>query len=275
MNERKRGALKPDVSFEELLGTVATLRGENGCPWDKRQTHETLRPYLLEETHEVLEAIETQDVHSLREELGDLLLQVLLHAQLASEEGAFTIAEVLTDLNAKLLRRHPHVFQDGAATTEQDLSNQWDAIKRQEKSTQKDHSVLGTVPKTMPALFRSFKLQKCAAKTGFDWKSVDDVWKKLDEEIKELSQAQLEEKNIKRLRRVEEELGDVLFTVVNLGRFIGVNPELALKGANDRFVDRFHYIEQKINASGLDIKNMTLDDLDLLWKQAKQALEKI
>ncbi len=262
------------MPFKQLTDTVSALRGENGCPWDKRQTRETLRPYLLEETYEVLDAIEANDAQALREELGDLLLQVLLHAQLASEEGTFTIENVVTDLNAKLIRRHPHVFDGGAARTEQAISHQWDEIKKQEKSMQCDQSVLDGVPSTMPALFRASKLQKRAAKTGFDWSTLDDVWKKLDEEIKEVheAQTQLQTDNINGQQRIEEEIGDVLFTVVNLSRFLSVNPELALKGANERFVARFHHMEQAADTLGRNMKNMTLDDLDVLWNSAKEAL---
>jgi tetrapyrrole methylase family protein/MazG family protein len=271
--------VKDQTSFEQLTDTVSALRGENGCPWDKRQTRETLRPYVLEEAYEVLDAIDAHDVRALREELGDLLLQVLFHAQLASEEDTFTIENVVADLNAKLIRRHPHVFDGGSAATEQEVSHQWEEIKKREKATQSDQSALHGVPATMPALFRAFKLQKRAAKTGFDWTDIADVWTKLDEEITELRQAQTQQENINpretldlAQQRVEEELGDVLFTVVNLSRFLAVNPELALKGANDRFVARFCHMEQAADTSGIEMKHMTLDDLDLLWNRAKQAL---
>lgn len=264
--------MKDQTLFEQLTDTVSALRGENGCPWDKRQTRETLRPYLLEEVYEVLDAIEADDTDSLREELGDLLLQVLFHAQLASEEDTFTIENVVADLNAKLVRRHPHVFDGGTAATEQEIAHQWDEIKKREKATQSDQSALSGVPATMPALFRALKLQKRAAKTGFDWTDIADVWKKLDEEITELRQAQTQKEHLNAQQRVEEELGDVLFTVVNLSRFLAVNPELALKGANDRFVARFRHMEQAADTSGRDMKHMTLDDLDVLWDQAKQAL---
>ena len=214
--------VKHHVSLDQLTNTVAVLRGENGCPWDKRQTRETLRSYLLEEVYEVLDAIDAGDMPSLREELGDLLLQVLLHAQLASEEDAFTIDEVIADLNAKLIRRHPHVFDVGTATTEQEISHQWDEIKKREKSAHSDQSALGGVPEILPALFRALKLQKRAAKTGFDWTDTADVWKKLDEEIGELREAERENEKINAQQRVEEELGDVLFTIVNLSRFLAV-----------------------------------------------------
>ena len=271
MNEQEE-PVKPLVSLDQLTKTVAVLRGENGCPWDKRQTRETLRPYLLEEVYEVLEAIDAGDMPSLREELGDLLLQVLLHAELASEEDAFTIDEVIADLNAKLIRRHPHVFDVRTATTEQEISHQWDEIKKQEKSAHSDQSVLGGVPEILPALFRALKLQKRAAKTGFDWTDTADVWKKLDEEIGELREAERQHEKFNAQQRVEEELGDVLFTIVNLSRFLAVNPELALKGANDRFVARFRHMESSAMASGRDMNQMSLDDLDLLWNQAKHLL---
>ena len=188
--------VKRQASFDQLTETVATLRGEKGCPWDKRQTRETLRPYLLEEVYEVLDAIEADDTDGLREELGDLLLQVLLHAQLAAEEDTFTIDDVVADLNAKLIRRHPHVFDGGTATTEQEVSHQWDEIKKREKSTLGDRSALSGVPETMPALFRALKLQKRAAKTGFDWTNIGDGWKKLDEEITELRQARTQHEHV-------------------------------------------------------------------------------
>lgn len=260
------------ISFQQLADTVAALRGENGCPWDKRQTRETLRPYLLEEAYEVLDAIQSNDARALREELGDLLLQVLLHAQLASEEATFTIDDVVHDLNEKLIRRHPHVFDGGTAATEQEVSYQWDEMKQREKATDSVHTVLSGVPETMPALFRAFKLQKRAAKTGFDWSDIADVWKKLDEELDELRQARAQTKNSDTTQRVEEELGDVLFTVVNLSRFLAINPELALKQANDRFVARFRHMEQAADTSGRDMRNMSLDALDVLWDKAKQTL---
>ena len=264
--------MRNQISFQQLADTVAALRGDNGCPWDKRQTRETLRPYLLEEAYEVLDAIQSNDAQALREELGDLLLQVLLHAQLASEEATFTIDDVVHDLNEKLIRRHPHVFDGGTATTEQEVSYQWDEIKQREKATDSVHTVLSGVPETMPALFRAFKLQKRAAKTGFDWSDIADVWKKLDEELEELRQARAQMKNSDTTQRVEEELGDVLFTVVNLSRFLAINPELALKQANDRFVARFRHMEQAVDTSGRDMRNMSLDDLDVLWDKAKQTL---
>lgn len=267
--------MKDPTPFEQLTGTVSALRAENGCPWDKRQTRETLRPYLLEEAYEVLDAIEADDMEGLKEELGDLLLQVLLHAQLASEENTFTIENVVADLNAKLIRRHPHVFDGGTATTEAEVSHQWDEIKQREKPTHPDRSTLSGIPTTMPALFRAAKLQKRAAKTGFDWSGIADVWKKLDEEIEELRQAQTHHKHSNAQQRVEEELGDVLFTVVNLSRFLAVNPELALKGANDRFVARFRHMEQAAETSGTDMKTLSLDLLDMLWHRAKQALSSI
>ena len=257
-------------SFKHLTDTVAALRGEHGCPWDKRQTKETLRPYGLEEAYEVLDAIDADDADSLREELGDLLLQVLLHAQLASEEDTFTINDVVAGWNAKLIRRHPHVFDGGTAATEQEVSHQWDEIKKREKATHGDQSALNGVPATMPALLRAFKLQKRAAKTGFDWTDIADVWTKLDEEINELRQTQTQQEQ----QRVEEEFGDVLFTVVNLSRFLAVNPELALKGANDRFVARFRHMEQAADTSGIDMQHMSADDLDVLWNRAKEALAK-
>ena len=184
----------------------------------------------------------------------------------------FTIENVVADLTAKLIRRHPHVFDGGTATTEQEVSHQWDEIKKREKSIRSDQSALSDVPTTMPALFQALKLQKCAAKIGFDWSDITDVWKKLDEEIGELHEIQTQTENTNTQQRIEEELGDLLFTVVNLSRFLAVNPELALKGANNRFVARFRHMEEAANTSGIAMKHMTLDDLDTLWNKAKKAL---
>ena len=259
------------VSFDQLIKTVTALRGENGCPWDKRQTRETLRPYLLEEAYEVLDAIEAHDMQALREELGDLLLHVLFHAQIASEEDAFAIEDVVADLNEKLVRRHPHVFGNRTVATENDIAYQWDEIKKQEKSAPTEHSVLTGIPKTMPALFRAFKLQKCAATVGFDWTNVTNIWEKLDEEVNELHQALAQHERPNAQQMIEEELGDVLFTIVNMSRFLSVNPELALQRANNKFVERFHHMEQTVNMSGQSIKQLSLSDLDRLWNHAKHA----
>jgi len=256
--------------FEQLVATIAALRAENGCPWDKRQTHGTLRPYLLEETYEVLDAIESNDMDALREELGDLLLQVILHAQLAAEESSFTITEVISDLNTKLIRRHPHVFGDSSARTEKEISIQWDEIKQQEKNTMGDMSRLSGVPESMPALFRALKLQKRAAKAGFDFPDIRHVLEKLDEEMQELSQERTSSPPVQ--KRLEEELGDILFSVVNLSRFLSINPELALQGANKRFLSRFQHMENILQMSKKDIESMHPDDLDLLWEHSKRAL---
>lgn len=272
--------------FNELVQLMAKLRAPDGCPWDRKQTHESLKPYLLEETYEVLETIDKQDEPKLREELGDLLLQILFHAQIAAERKAFSVEEVMQLLADKLVRRHPHVFGekgDGALTPDQVYSN-WEQIKKSERQQAgRSESVLDGVPKTLPALLRAFQIQARASRVGFDWPQngdgVHQVMDKVKEEIAELTDAYgTREKRAGKAdqaamqRHLEDEMGDVLFSLVNLARFLKVNPEDAMRRATDRFADRFHFIEAEASRTGRALESMTLAEMDALWEKAKQKL---
>jgi tetrapyrrole methylase family protein/MazG family protein len=252
--------------FEELVEIMARLRGENGCPWDREQTSESIKPYLVEETYEVLEAIDEQDPDKLREELGDLMLQIVFHARMAEEVRAFSITEVLAGINDKLRRRHPHVFGDVKAETAQEVLFNWEQIKKQErKDATGEASILDGVPRELPALLRAHRLQEKASRVGFDWKEAREVFQKVQEELGELKAAIQEE----RADRMEAELGDLLFSLVNLSRFIAVNPEEALRKTIARFIARFRYIEEELAGRGKSLRHATLQEMDALWAEAK------
>ncbi len=273
--------------FDELVQLMAKLRAPDGCPWDRKQTHDSLKPYLLEETYEVLETIDKQDEPKLREELGDLLLQILFHAQIAAERKTFTVEDVMQLLADKLVRRHPHVFgrqdTDEALTPDQVYSN-WEQIKKSERQeTGRSESALEGVPKTLPALLRAFQIQARASRVGFDWpqngEGVHQVMDKVKEEIEELTDAygarndQAGEAGRHATQRnIEDEMGDVLFALVNLARFLKVNPEDVLRRATDRFADRFHFIEAEAARAGRTLESMTLAEMDALWEEAKRKL---
>jgi tetrapyrrole methylase family protein / MazG family protein len=252
--------------FGELVRIMARLRGENGCPWDREQTHESIKPYFVEETYEALEAIDEGDAGKLCEELGDVLLQVVFHAQMADEAGCFTIADVLKSINAKLIRRHPHVFGDVQADTAQAVLFNWEQIKQAErKQATGQASVLDGVPREMPALLRAHRLQEKASRVGFDWKEAIQVLAKVNEELHELRGAMQSQ----RPERMEAELGDLLFSLVNLSRFIAVNPEEALRKTIARFIGRFRYIEEALAGRGVTPAQVTLEEMDALWDEAK------
>ena len=254
------------TSFEAFQGIIAHLRDpETGCPWDLKQTHESLRQFLLEETYEVLEAIDAGDTDELARELGDLLLQVVLHTQIAIDDGEFYMTDVLRYINEKMIRRHPHVFGDGVDVDNADqVVANWDAIKAQEKADDgKVASRLDGVPKALPALLRSYKYQDRAASVGFDWAVLGDVRAKLNEELDEVAEAETPEHQM-------EEFGDVLFVMVNWARWMQIDPENALRLANDKFYRRFNYIEQRLSEQGLTFDQTNgLDDLEALWQEAK------
>lgn len=257
---------KDRYEFSDLVKIVKLLRGENGCPWDKEQTHESIRQNFIEETYEAIEAIDTKDTELLKEELGDVLLQVVFHAVMEEETGSFDVNDVADGICKKLIIRHPHVFSDVVANdTEQVLKN-WDNIKMQTKSQKTQTQAMQSVSKSLPALMRSQKLQQKAAKVGFDWENVDGALEKLEEEIGELRQAI---KNNDKANQ-SEELGDVLFSAVNVSRFLKIDSEKALYDSCEKFVSRFEKVEKAAQEQNIDMKNADLNTLDSLWDKAKE-----
>lgn len=250
--------------LEPLVEVMAKLRSPGGCLWDIEQTHQSLRRYIVEEVYEVLEAIELADADKLCEELGDLLLQIVFHARVAEESGDFSMQDVIDTVIEKLIRRHPHVFGEITVQDAAEVIVNWERIKGQEKSGER-LSVLDGVPPGLPSLMRAFKLQSKAAKVGFDWNSADPVWDKIEEELTELRQAAASGDE----SAIEGEVGDVLFSVVNLARFLGIEPETALTATNNKFIKRFAYIEQYVKQRSLEWGKMTLSQLDALWDEAK------
>jgi len=256
-------------TLEGLAAIMARLRGPEGCPWDRQQTHQSLKRYLLEETYEVLEALEEGDMHKLCEELGDLLLQIVFHARLAEEEGYFRLYDVVRGIARKMIRRHPHVFGTAEARTAEQVLDNWAKIKAAEKEEEGLEASLLNAPKGLPALLKALKIQEQAARVGFDWREVKEVWNKVEEELEELAKA-VEGGTPK---RVEEEVGDVLFALVNLARRLKVEPEGALNRAIDKFCHRFRYIEEAARRAGRDLATMDLEDMDELWEKAKKLRE--
>jgi len=259
------------TSFERLLDLMAKLRSEEGCPWDREQTHQSLRPYVVEETYEVLEAIDSGSPDKLCEELGDLLLQVVFHAQLATEAGQFTMRDVIRGINEKLIRRHPHVCGDVAVDGVSGVLDNWEKIKREEKGSER-RSALDGVPKALPGLQRAEKLQNKAAKVGFDWGNLEGPLEKVKEEFAEFEailQGGIPEPNTDAWDRLEDEFGDILFSLVNVGRFLKIDSELALRRTIAKFVSRFEYMERAAASKGKRLEELTLDEMEELWQQAK------
>jgi tetrapyrrole methylase family protein/MazG family protein len=253
-------------AIERLLSIMEKLRGPGGCPWDREQTLRTLRPYVLEETYEVLEAIEAGDAREHREELGDLLLQIVFQAQLRKEGGEFDFADVANAISDKLVSRHPHVFGDSQVKDAEGVLRQWAALKREEKKAKGGgHSVLEGVPREMPALARADRLTEKASRIGFDWPDAGGARAKLAEELAELDEAIARED----ADEVEHELGDVLFAAANLARKLGVPPEEALRGAVARFMARFAHVERELARRGVPHGGATLAEMDALWDEAK------
>jgi tetrapyrrole methylase family protein/MazG family protein len=250
--------------FERLVEIMRKLRAPEGCPWDREQTHKSLIPYMLEETYEVIDSIEDSDMKKLREELGDLLLQIVFHSQMASEEGDFNIEDVAKSISDKLINRHPHIFKQKADLTPDEVTHNWEQIKLREKED-KSESALSGIPRTAPALLRAFRLQQKAARFGFDWEKWQDVLEKAEEEIRELKEAIETNSSAK----IEEEIGDLLFAVVNLSRFLGVDPETALNHMNKKFIERFRYVEKKLAESGKSLNDSNLEEMDSFWNEAK------
>jgi MazG family protein len=263
--EIAEGFVEPSgEAFKRLVEIMAKLRAPDGCPWDREQTHETLARHLLEETYETLEAIANEDLASLREELGDLVLQVIFHSEIAFEEGAFGVADVLDDLRNKLVRRHPHVFGDTKADTADEVYANWERNKRAEKGT----GVLDGIPKAMPALARAAKIHRRALQVGFRWDGVDGFLAKLDEELGEL---RAEITNADRdAQRIEDEVGDVLFMVASLAQHLDVEPETALRGMLDRFSSRFAVMERLASDNARELESLSGDEWAQYWEQAKK-----
>ncbi|MED1471886.1 nucleoside triphosphate pyrophosphohydrolase [Bacillus salipaludis] len=253
-------------TFSKLRDIIAELRGPNGCPWDKEQTHESLKKYLIEESYEVIEAIDEGDFDHLIEELGDVLLQVLLHAQIGEDEGYFSIDDVIEGISAKMVRRHPHVFGNVKAENSKEVLQNWQEIKKQEKGEQPD-SILSGVSKSIPNLIRAYELQKKAAKVGFDWQEIAPAFEKVKEELQEFED-ELNGKD-KELKLAKQEFGDLLFAFVNVARFLDIHPEEALFETNEKFIRRFRFIEEKVKESGRSFEEFTLEELDLFWDEAK------
>ena len=251
-------------SFDDLIEIMARLR--EGCPWDKEQTHRTLVPYLIEETYEVVEAIEADDMDALCDELGDLLLQIVFHAQLGSEVGKFTVADVIDALSNKMVRRHPHVFGDAVIEDVETQWQSWEALKAKEKTGLKRKSRLEGIPKHLGALQRGQRMQEKASRVGFDWPGVHGVLDKLHEELTELAEARREKQDDPHVR---EELGDVFFTIVNLARALGIDAETAMREANEKFYRRFSFMEERAAADGKALSDLSLDELEELWQLAK------
>lgn len=244
-----------------MIGIMQSLRSENGCEWDKKQTHESLRQYLIEEAYEAVEAIDNGDMNLLKEELGDLLLHVVFHAKLGEEKGKFDINDVLAGINEKLIRRHPHVFGESSEKNIEKIKMDWEELKQIEGR----ESRIDGVPTNLSGLQRAFRLQEKAATTGFDWDNVDDIWTKIDEEIEEVRKASSDGNE----KELEEEIGDLIFSAVNLSRFMGVNPEDALRRTIKKFESRFKNIEKAAEDSGRDITELTLSEMDKIWESSK------
>lgn len=257
--------LKEKYEFSDLLEIMRVLRSENGCPWDREQTHQSLKKYLIEETYEVLEAIDLNDREKIAEELGDVLLQVVFHAQVGEEEKTFDINDVINSICKKMVLRHTHVFGEDKAETAEDVLQNWEAIKKKEKGVQSQTQVLKDVPANLPALMRSYKVQQKAAQVGFDWDNIEDVFKKVDEEINELRDVYTS----KNMERISDEMGDTFFALVNLARFLKVQPELALTGTINKFIQRFDFIEKEGAKAGKKLEDMSLIEMDELWNKAK------
>jgi tetrapyrrole methylase family protein/MazG family protein len=261
--KRKESVKKsaPEDRFAEFVKIVRRLRKE--CPWDREQTHQSIREDLIEEAYEAVEAIDTRQWDELKLELGDLLLHIVLHAIMAEEEAVFTLDGVLASAAEKMVRRHPHVFGDRVVNGKEEVKRNWEHIKMSEGR----HSVLEGVPRGMPALLRALRTQEKASKVGFDWKKKRDVWKKVVEELSELTAAE----RSKRKTRIEDEFGDVLFSLVNYSRFLGVNPEFALKKSIEKFTHRFQQIERELRENGRQIGNVPLKELDGIWEKKKKS----
>lgn len=250
--------------FSKSIEIIKTLRGPDGCPWDKVQTHQSIRKNMIEEAYELVETIDMMDIDHMIEELGDVLLQVLMHAQIGEDEGYFNISDVIQELNKKLIRRHPHVFTKENVNNPEEALLEWDNVKKIEKKdvVNNNSSILSDIPKDLPVMYYAYKLQKKAAKVGFDWENAEDIYKKIFEEIEEIKSAN----SINRYK----ELGDLLFAVINLARFYNIDPEECLMATNRKFINRFNFIEEKLKEQNIAIEEATLELMDNYWDLAKK-----
>jgi tetrapyrrole methylase family protein/MazG family protein len=253
-------------NFSDLVALMARLRSPDGCPWDRKQTPESLKPFLIEECYEVIDALDEGSPDKVKEELGDLLFQIIFHARIAEERGQFTIFDVISANIKKMTRRHPHVFGDARLSTDREVLANWEEIKKSEKGYEERKSVLEGVPRHLPSLLRAHSLQERAARVGFDWSRIDEALPKLDEEIAEFKES-LDNKDA---AGIEEELGDIFFMLVNISRFLGVNPEDALRKTISKFIQRFRYIEEHAADAGKSLNEMTLDEMEQLWQESKE-----
>jgi tetrapyrrole methylase family protein / MazG family protein len=253
------------TAFKKLTDIVDTLMGENGCPWDKVQTRESLKSYLVEEAYETLEALDNNNPEEIKEELGDLLYQVLFHAKISENKNEFNINDVVESISHKMVHRHPHVFKEENLETPEEVVTQWEEIKSKEKGKANRESVLDGIPPHLPGLLRAQKLQKKAAKQGFDWDKIDDVFDKLDEEVAEFKEAVLSGKETD----MTAELGDIIFVLVNIAKFKKIDAEEALRATNKKFIKRFQYIEAEVTKRGKTLKETSLEELEKYWQEAK------
>ena len=251
-------------SIEQLVKTIAKLRSPKGCPWDKEQTHKTLKRYLIEETYETLEAIDRNDPQALMEELGDVLLQVVLHAQIACENKEFSFSQVADYVNKKMISRHPHVFSNTLVKTSEEVMTNWEIIKKTEKPHRKD--IFDGIPIALPALLKALKVSKKAARDGFEWKKEIDIWKTLNSEIKEFKAACRGQNKQKKA----DEMGDILFTIVNIARWCKLDPEDSLSMATKKFISRYTRVKTKLKSSKKGIKELSYNELNNLWRLAKK-----
>ncbi|HNW27848.1 MAG TPA: nucleoside triphosphate pyrophosphohydrolase [Spirochaetota bacterium] len=254
---------RPLYQFAEI---IAALRGENGCPWDRKQTHESLRPYLIEEAYEALDAIESGDPAHIREELGDILLQIYLHAEIAREQNEFAIDDVARSIIDKIILRHPHVFGDATVRDADHVADRWEQIKKAEKPHRE--SILDGVPKHLPALLKAYRIQQKVSRVGFDWERIEDVAAKLDEEVGELKGAIATTDRDK----ITDEAGDILFSIANLLRFMHINPEEALEKTISKFIRRFQYIEKRAAGMEKNLEEMTIGEMENLWQESKDRV---
>jgi len=250
-----------------LIALMAKLRGPDGCPWDRKQTTESLKPFLIEECYEVIDALDDGSPDKVKEELGDLLFQIIFHARIAEEQGQFAMHDVIEANIEKMTRRHPHVFGDAKLSTDKEVLSNWEEIKKKEKGYEDRKSILEGIPRHLPSLLRAHSIQERAARIGFDWNRLDDALPKLDEEIAEFKESLKKED----AAGIEEELGDLFFTLVNISRFLGVNPEDALRKTISKFIQRFRYIEEHAADAGRSLNDMTLDEMEQLWQESKKA----